>query len=453
MTSSEKKTDIAHIAFRSSLILYVFLAGGLFATKNWQPFKFLAEGYNAASTFVREQMQSRPALLTNITYNGNGVTIYDTARAYDGLTVLQGTLPGGTQVKLIDMLGNEIHRWPISFYKIWPEPKHIQEKNRPKTDFNYHTQGLAVLSDGSVIVNIGDKGTAKLNKCGGVEWTVDRETHHSVTPTENGGFWIPAHRPVKEIPEHLLFLGITREKLDNRPLDIFHGFSYENLILLVDVNGEVQKEFSVLQSLYDGGFESSIYNTLLIQPRDPTHINDIEIVTQNLANKIPGVNKGDLLVSIRQMNMLAIFDGSTGVIKWHYVGPWIHQHDPDITNEGNIVVFNNGHDKLSFNRIPGSNLIELDPETGKTRIIYPLDGQRGFYSDILGAHQLLENGNRLITESRAGRVFEVNVEGDVVWDYTKPYDESYASLIAIAQRLPKNYFTVDTWDCGENTGY
>ncbi len=154
-----------------------------------------------------------------------------------------------------------------------------------------------------------------------------------------------------------------------------------------------------------------------------------------MANKIPGVNKGDLLVSIRQMNMLAIIDQITGAIKWHFIGPWIRQHDPDITSEGNIVVFNNGHNQLSFNRIPGSNIIELDPETGKTRIIYPLNGQQGFYSDILGAHQLLENGNRLITESRAGRVFEVNPQGDIVWDFVKPYDESYASLIAYSSPI------------------
>ncbi len=173
------------------------------------------------------------------------VTIHDTGQAFDGLTVLQGTLPGGTQIRLIDMSGNEVHRWPISFYKIWPDPKHIEEKNRPKTDFNYHTQGLAVLPDGSVVINIGDKGAAKLDKCGEVVWTVDRETHHSITPTEDGGFWIPAHRAIKDIPEHLLFPGVTREILEDRPPGLFHGFSYENLILSVNENGKTLKEFSI----------------------------------------------------------------------------------------------------------------------------------------------------------------------------------------------------------------
>lgn len=447
MTEPENKLDFSIIAFRSILVLLIFLNGGLFAIENWQPFKFIAEGYYATSMFVIEQLRVRPQLLEKLRYKGDGVTFYDAGQAFDGLTVLQGTLPGGTQIRLIDMSGNEIHRWPISFYKIWPDPKHIEEKNRPKTDFNYHTQGLAVLPDGSVVINIGDKGAAKLNKCGEVVWTVDRETHHSITPTEDGGFWIPAHRAIKDIPEHLLFAGVTREILEDRPPGLFHGFSYENLILFVNENGKTLKEFSILQSLYDGGFESEIYDALLINLRDPTHVNDVEVVTQALADKLPDVNKGDLLVSMRQMNMLAIIDQKTGAIKWHFIGPWIRQHDPDITSEGNIVVFNNGHKQLSFNRIPGSNIIELDPVTGKTRIIYPLNGQQGFYSDILGTHQLLENGNRLIAESRAGRVFEINPQGDIVWDFVKPYDESYASLIALALRVPDEYFTVDEWNC------
>jgi hypothetical protein len=215
----------------------------------------------------------------------------------------------------------------------------------------------------------------------------------------------------------------------------------------VDQNGKTKKEFSMLQSLYDAGLESEIYDSILINFRDPTHVNDIEVITQELADKIQDVNKGDLLVSMRQMNMLAIIDQLTGAIKWHFIGPWIRQHDPDINSEGNIVVFNNGHKQLSFNRVPGSNLVELDPETGKTRIIYPLSGMQGFYTDILGAHQLLANGNRLITESRAGRVFEVDANGNIVWEFVKPYDEAYASLIAIAQRIPTNYFTVDDWNC------
>lgn len=445
--SQAEKINLSRVAFKIAFYLFLFLVGGIYAINNWQPFKFFSEGFNHTFTFIKEQIQVRPALLKEIVYSNEGVNIYDPKQALEGLTLLQGTLPGGTQVRLIDMSGKEIHRWPVSFFKIWPNPKHIADEDIPKTDFNYHTQGLTAFPDGSIVINVGDKGTAKLNKCGNVEWTINRETHHSITPTGNGGFWIPAHRPINDIPDHLLFLDITREKLKYRPIGLFHGFSYENILLLVDQNGKPIKEFSVLQSLYDAGFESELLDAILINFRDPTHINDIDIVNQALADKISIVNKGDLLVSMRQTNMLAILDQFTGALKWHFTGHWIRQHDPDITSEGNIVIFNNGHDKFAFNRIPGSNLIELDPETGTTKIIYPLGDQKEFYSDILGAHQILDNGNHLITESRAGRVFEINPKGKIVWDYVIHYDDTHASLIALALRLKNDFFNVENWNC------
>ncbi len=224
-------------------------------------------------------------------------------------------------------------------------------------------------------------------------------------------------------------------------------YQYENLVLRVDEQGKIIKSFSVLQALYDAGLESAIDSTMYIKPDDPTHLNDIVIVTEALAAKIDDVEAGDILLSLRQMKMLLILDDETGLLRWHYIGPWIYQHDPDITAEGDIVVYNNANYWLNFNRKPGSNLIELDPATGKTRIIYPLGDQPGFVSELLGAHELLPNGNRLIVESRAGRVFEINPAGDIVWDFIKPYDDTYASLIAYAERVDVDFFQVDGWQC------
>ena len=66
---------------------------------------------------------------------------------------------------------------------------------------------------------------------------------------------------------------------------------------------------------------------------------------------------------------------------------------------------------------------------------------------MFGSHQLLPNGNRLIVESRAGRVFEINPAGDVVWGLASAYDDTYASLIATAERVDEDFFEVDDWTC------
>jgi hypothetical protein len=266
-------------------------------------------------------------------------------------------------------------------------------------------------------------------------------THHAITPNPDGSFWIPAKGDVRRISDELFLPNISRQVLMES-----RGW-YEDRLLLVGVDGRIQKEFSVLEALFEGGFEEDLYDASLISNLDPTHVNDIEVVTPILASKIDGVEAGDLLISIREMHMLAILDRASGRIKWHHVGPWVRQHDPDITDQGTIEVFNNGIPELSLNRAVGSSLIALDPATDDTETLYPLAGQDGFYTAIMGTHQLLSNRNRLVTESLAGRVFEIDRHGDIVWEFVQSYDETYAALIESAIRYDRNYFEVQDWSC------
>jgi hypothetical protein len=443
--SKKNKIDVSQLVFRLSLVLVIFIMGGILALGGFYPFKFLENGYKATKSFVEEKTRKRPVLLMKSIYKGKGVTLNDPSQTHKALTLMQGLFPGGPQARLIDMDGKIVHSWKIDFFKIWPNPKHIfPHKNVPKTQFNYHTQGIVALPDGSIVANIGNKGTVKLGKCNQVIWTVDRMTHHSVTLTDEGGFWIPANKDLRKVAKDLFFYGMSYEKLkkgDGR---------YENLILYVDANGQVQKEFSVLQAIVDAGMEHQLHDAMIIRETAPTHVNDIEVVTSELAAKIDEVNEGDLLVSIRQFHMLNIFDKDSGKIKWTQEGPWVRQHDPDITPEGKIVVFNNRSEGVSIIQEPGSNIIEFDPATHGYKILYPGPKQGRFYSDILGTHQSLANGNRLINESRAGRVFEINPNGDIVWEFVQPYDKKYAALVEVADRYEYDYFTVDDWSCPKN---
>jgi hypothetical protein len=434
--------ELARLLFWVTMVIGIFTMGGVYAKNGMYPYRLFEEGYRSTVMLIKEIFQTRPDMLRKQKYAGDGVTRYDPGLAYEGLTLMQGMYHEGVELRLVDMTGNVIHRWPADFFAIWPRPEHvIPEKNLPNSYLHYHTMGMSALPDGSVLINFSEKGTAKLDKCGNVQWTVDRMTHHAITPNPDGSYWIPVKGDVRELPDSLLLPGLSHESL----MDSL-GW-YEDRLIRVDAGGHTTNEISVLQALFDGGFEREFYDVSRIEALDPTHVNDIEVVTPDLAGKITGVNAGDLLISIRNMHMLAIMDRDTGHIKWHQIGPWVRQHDPDITSNGNIVVYNNGDAHLGLNRTPGSNLIELDTATGQTSILYPRQDQAGFFTDIMGSHQLLPNGNRLITESMAGRVFEIDEQGNIVWEYIKPYDDSYASIIETAIRYDKDYFTVNDWSC------
>ena len=441
----KKSFNPALFLYKASLIIAVFIAGGIFGRENYPPFKHLESGYEATRALIKELIRVRHSLLWEHTYEGNGVVKHEPEQVSKGLTILQGILPGGIQLRLIDMDGKRLHTWPVDFSKIWPNPTHLLEQKIPRSPFDYHSQGYMALPDGSVIVNLGYLGTAKLDKCGKVLWTVDRMTRHFVSPTSDGNYWIGANREIDDIAEELIFFDTKRSELKE-------GWQrYENTILLVSPDGEILEEISVLQALYDAGYEGHIFNSFKIDRGDLTHHNDIEEVTKALADKIEGVNEGDLLISIRNMNMLAILDKKSRAIKWTHSGSWTRQHDPDITPEGNIILFNNSRRHFGFNRVQGSNLTKFDPATHQTSVIYPQNGQPKIYTDIFGTHQSLPNGNILISLGRTGRVFEINKVGEIVWDFVLPYDETHASLIEAADRYDPNYFGVKDWNCDQST--
>ncbi len=53
-------------------------------------------------------------------------------------------------------------------------------------------------------------------------------------------------------------------------------------------------------------------------------------------------NAGDLLLSMRNFNALAVLNKASGKIVWMQHGPWGQRHDPDIAPDGTVTVFDYG---------------------------------------------------------------------------------------------------------------
>ena len=66
-----------------------------------------------------------------------------------------------------------------------------------------------------------------------------------------------------------------------------------------------------------------------------------------------------------------------------------------------------------------------------------LHQQSGIFSDVQSGAFRLPNGNTLITDANDAYVFEINEEGDTVWSYEYPGNNS---MIARAQKYGYDYF-------------
>jgi len=436
-----ERFDPARLLFVCSVCLAVFGYGAAVGRYQIFPFDALQFALGSAKQVFAERdtiLGVRPSFLVEpARHAGNGVTRNEKG-AFPGLTLLVAFFEDELQFRLIRMDGTLVNRWPANFRDIFPDPSHIKPADQiPQTNWNAGIQGGLALPDGSIVFTFEGLGAAKLDRCGAVQWTVPKMTHHSVEPAADGGFWMPSARYVEQPSD---FRALAPPYI-------------EDTIVHISADGRVLQEIGLLSLLATNRLESLLFanglEDLRIQDQmDMTHLNDVEELSRDLAGRFPQFAAGDLLISLRNYNLLLVADPRTQKVKWSKTGPWIKQHDPDFESNGRIGIFNNNADGTPTGSIlGGSELLEIDPQTGETQTLYGAGSEQKMYTNFRGRHQRLPNGNILVTESQAGRVFEIDANGTLVWEFINRFDEESVAIVGMGARYSENYFDVTDWSC------
>ncbi len=369
---------------------------------------------------------------------GSNVTINKEEAEKTDQILLAGFFDNSNEIRLIKRDGTVVNRWPVTFSRIFPDTRHMGLK-APQTDWNIDIHGVYALRDGSVVFNFEYGGLVKLDRCNNVVWALPVLSHHSVEPSQDGGLWVPGQRRYTG-DEQSMFPPFTT------PLS-------EDTIMKIAANGAIKKEISVPELFYKNNLVylltstgESFYNNLQWD-EEIVHLNKIEELPRNLAQDFSLFDSGDLLLSLRNYNMLLVVDPETETIKWWTVGPWVRQHDPSFKAGGTIVVFNNNiyREETTTNLV--SNIIEIDPRTNDYKVIY--GGKKGqeMLTRLRGKQEVTIKGGLLITEFEAGRAFETNARGDVIWEFINRYDKNNIAEITEARIYAENYFNVEDWSC------
>lgn len=150
------------------------------------------------------------------------------------------------------------------------------------------------------------------------------------------------------------------------------------------------------------------------------------------ANSIALTPDGDLLLSFRLIDTVAIVDRLSGAFKWKWGKDVLsHQHHASWLESGRVLIFDNGaHRRRGPNF---SQVIEVDPETGEIEWTYKHDTIVGFYSFFVSGAERLADGHTLITSGAHGHLFEVTPQGETVWEFVSPfyYESAFGETPAI----------------------
>ena len=163
------------------------------------------------------------------------------------------------------------------------------------------------------------------------------------------------------------------------------------------------------------------------------------------ANHVKTTIEGDIIVGFKRISKIVQINKATKEIEWCF-GEWpeiVHLHDFSILENGNLLVFEAGSHVIGY-ETSRSQILEFDLKTGELLWQYLETNAVDFFSGSSGSCQLLPNHNILICEGDHGRIFEINRNSEIVWEYVNPYyhDDSRLgrnNMVANAQRYASDY--------------
>lgn len=320
---------------------------------------------------------------------------------------------------LIDSKGRVKHTWRLS-------TEELPLNSEP--DVRKNMSGVDIQPDGSIIFSMQEAGggIVKVDYCSNVIWTLDGKFHHIISPTGEGTFWT------------------------------FEGsqVTFDHIASLIDMNsGKVLKRirFKDVRAANPNTHIFDLQKKEIENTDDASHGNDIDPLPEHLVSAFPLFAHSDLLVSFKMTNLVFILEPNTLKIKWWRIGPWNRQHDADWNSGGYISVFNNnvrvdGREHRGVDDGKFSNIIAIDPQSLETEIL--LTGSKyNFYSRMNGMHEVTRAGTILVTSSTQGRIFEVNGDGEIVFDFINRFNNNRALHVSDARYLGLNYFQPNEPPC------
>ena len=293
------------------------------------------------------------------------------------------------------------------FWRSYPVGAHVF----PNGDLLVSYQGVGMFPPAM--------GLAKFDKDSNILWKNPGLLHHWFSVGPDGKIYIPGRKT-----------GASPMALPDREKEIVCeqiDFGYDSIDVF-DANGRKLREIDTLQALADsdltGLFNSNQEQPDAVETCDPTHLNDVQILTQDMAAQYPRFKAGDLLVSFRTLNTIGVLDPETELFKWHFQGPSHHQHSPRFLGNDVIVFLDNLGGQVSRGT---SRILAVNVDSSAFESVFPRAGvelpEMEFRTKNAGSIDTSAGGDRiLVSWTRQGLVWEIDVSsGELLWEFVNTH--------------------------------
>jgi len=366
----------------------------------------------------------------NFPVSSNHLVLSNPQMTEPGYTLYTSTYD--TKARLINSKGEEVHSWAFKFNEAWDNQDHVNYIGA-LDDFYFYLRDFHLYENGDLLLMVSAAGVTpwglgilKLNKDSEVLWTFTGYPNNAMELGPDNTIYAIEHTIRDE----------TTDSFDVEPLP----FLEDSLVLLSD-DGELIKRVSLIDLIDNSEYGDFLKQFDYDHAGDPTHSNSIDYVERD-EPAVPWLKKGNLVISVRNINAMIVVDPVSEELV--YAAPLASrmQHDLDVLDNGNLMVFDN---QGSFTNGGYSRVYEFDALTQNIVWQYDPKNSNGneFESKFWGMQQRLSNDNTLIVNAEYGQIIEVNVNGDILWDYRIPLIHDvdgvgHIATVTTAERIKPN---------------
>jgi hypothetical protein len=405
--------------------------GAVAALTGWFPGGLLEDAVTGAQAAWRLHQYDRQRHISFLWQQARrpngGVTVHDAARAFAGYTLYtSGDVQGAS---LVAMDGETVHEWQLPYDQIW-EPSSPVE---PRPAHHIYWRKARVFPNGdlmALIIGVGSTpwghGLVRMDADSRLVWKFLEPTHHDFAIGDDGRIYVLTHRFMQErIAAH-----------PNIQLPCLEDF-----VAVLSPDGEKLDEVSLFEAMANSDFAHVLDRARQSPEGEYMHANAVEVMDAQDAARFPFGGEGQMLVCLPQLDMLMTVDLDARRATWGATGPWRFPHDPDLLENGHLLIFDNHGDASDRGH---SRVLEVDPHT--LGIVWSYGGSRGrpLESRMRSAQERLPNGNTLVTESDGARIVEVTHDGRIVWEFINPvrggWGEELVPVVSWASRMPAEFF-------------
>ena len=131
----------------------------------------------------------------------------------------------------------------------------------------------------------------------------------------------------------------------------------EDFISVLGPDGVEKRRLSVLEALEGSEFAHHLERAAAFG--DLFHTNSIEVFDGSQAHRSAIFAEGNALISLRNLDLLAIVDLKTERVVWALTGDWKQQHKATLLDSGHILLFDNQGNSGR------SQVLEIEPLRGE----------------------------------------------------------------------------------------